>query len=108
MGEFLALKEIMQKATTSEHGLALVFDYSYQAGIQRRRLYAERDKLRKAGETRFDNLSFLIKNKKELWVVSRNNKTTMVSIQSFRPLQKEEIPKLILSRGKSWGGIDIS
>lgn len=107
MGEFLALHDIMQKAMTSEHGLALVFDYPYEAAMHRRRLYAEREKLRKAEETRFDNLSFLIKNKKELWVVLRSNKVSMVTIQSLRPLQKEEIPKLILSRGKSRVGIDI-
>lgn len=107
MGEFLPLKEIMQKAVTTEHGLALVFDYPYQAAIHRRRLYAEREKLRKAKETRFDSLSFLIKNKKELWVVLRNNKVSMVTIQSLRPLKKEEIPKLILSRGKSRIGVDI-
>ncbi len=107
MGKFLALKEIMQKATTSEHGLALVFDYSYQAAMHRRRLYAEREKLRKAGETQFDNLSFLIKNKKELWVILRDNKASMVTMQSLRLLKKEEIPKLILSRGKSRVGLDI-
>ena len=98
--------QIFDRAQSTTHGVELALADPKAARSVRRRLYAEREKLRAQGNHAYDNLSFIIKWH-ELWIVPRDrlHKTQCVSLLDCRPLQSNELPDRILSRGKSRVGI---
>ncbi len=102
-------QELFDQALISDYGLALTLDSPYDARRVRRRLYAEREKLRAMGCLDYDCLSILIRNKRELWIIPRDRITQHNGVEclSLRDLGYNELPQRILSRGKSRAGVCI-
>jgi hypothetical protein len=106
----LAIRDLFHKALSSECGLAITFTSHYLAQHFRRKLYTEREKLRVTGIDAYDGMSFLVRNRTEVWIIRRETLTPPPSVgfQDCRPLTYAELPSRILSRGKSRPGICIS
>ena len=98
----LSPQEIFDHSLISDFGIEIVLDDYTAARSVRRRLYAEREKLRSDGCTEYDCLSFVIKGC-DLWVVPRDRlpKAKAVRTLDCRPLGANELPDRILSRGRS-------
>ncbi len=104
------LKTLLDRALKAECGISIKFSTSETARYQRRRLYAERERLRQNGHHDYDDLSLLIRNNNQILIVKRNAipKLNEAKFQDCRELRIDELPKKILSRGKSRWGISIS
>ena len=95
------LLDHFEAALASESGVALHTGSTGYANFLRRRFYAERDKLRRRGNSRFDDLSFLVRRNGELWIVPRvNDKSRELPSLETRHLDIEETPGVIRSRGR--------
>ncbi len=107
---FLTLKEILDRALTAQCGITIKLTDSREARYARRRLYAEREKFRRAGDNRYNDLSLLIRNSNQLLIVNRKAllRLDTLKFQQCRELRFEELPDKIFSRGKSHPGIGIS
>ena len=108
--QFLNIKEILDRALVAEYGLAVMFPSLQTANYQRRRFYAEREKLRKAGNQQYDDLSLLTKKDGRLMIIKRHivNSPSSAGILECRDIMPAELPNKIQSRGKSRCGIGIS
>ncbi len=67
--DYLAL---LRQALSTPHGVALQFDDWVKADAARGRLYRLRNALRRAGDTSFDSLSFVMQPYGGLWIVRRD------------------------------------
>lgn len=96
-------QELLEQALSSPSGLAITLDSPYDAKRVRRRLYAEREKLRANGNNSYNILSFLIRNQCELWIIPRDKliKPRGIECNGSRRLVQNELPSHILSRGKT-------
>ena len=63
---------LLQRALSTPHGVALEFDDFIQTERARRRFYGLRDSLRRAGDTSFDDLSFVMQPYGGPWIVRRD------------------------------------
>lgn len=106
----MTIENLLNKALSSECGVSVTLPTAYLAHHYRRKLYAERERLRLSNITAYDGLSFLVRNKTELWVVRRDafNPPAEIVAHDCRPLSPSELPPRILSRGKSRAFIGIS
>ncbi len=91
--DYLAL---LRRALATPHGVALDFDDWLKAERARGRLYRLRGALRRAGDTSFDSLSFVMQPYGGLWIVRRDRLPRRdmedgLSAESH-PLRREELP----------------
>ncbi len=91
--DYLAL---LRQALSTPHGVALQFDDWAQAERARGRLYRLRSALRRAGDTSFDSLSFVMQPYGGLWIVRRDRLPRRdmedgLSAESH-PLRRDELP----------------
>ena len=91
--DYLAL---LRRALATPHGVALDFDDWVKAERARGRLYRLRSALRRAGDTSFDSLSFVMQPYGGLWIVRRDRLPRRdtedgLSAES-RPLSRDELP----------------
>lgn len=103
------LTSLLNRALQTECGIVVKFDSPYAARHTRRKLYAEREKLRKAGHKEYDGVSLMIRAERELMIIKRDaipiKQTAFVESHLLTP---DELPPRILSRGKSRPGVGIS
>jgi hypothetical protein len=95
---------ILSEAAASQFGIAVTTGDLQEAQNLRRRLYAERARLRRAGATGLDTLSVVIKPiddtpQCEVWVVHRRRSTKPSEPYRSRALGRDEVPDLIRARG---------
>lgn len=102
-------KDLFDRALHLEYGLRLTLDSTYDARRVRRKLYAEREKLRAKNVCDYDILSFIIQNHCELWIIQRDKVEEPASVEflSINPLNEHDLPKGILSPGKRRVGVHI-
>ncbi len=91
--EYLAL---LRQALSTPHGVALQFDDWVKADAARGRLYRLRSAFRRAGDTSFDSLSFVMQPYGGLWIVRRDrlprrNRDDGLSMES-RQISRDELP----------------
>ncbi len=87
---------LLRRALSAQHGVALDFDDWVKAERARGRLYRLRSALRRAGDTSFDSLSFVMQPYGGLWIVRRDRLPRRdmedgLSAES-RPLSSDELP----------------
>ena len=107
-----SLVEHLRRAGEAEFGTALAATSAEHALSLRRRLYFERERLRRRGMADFEDLSFLIQERggaHEVWIV-RRDKVMRTGEYRYpeRPLSLEELPLRIRARGHHrpfWLGI---
>lgn len=105
-----SISQILTQATQSPLGIALQCRNTRDAHIQRRKFYAEREKLRARGVSSYNELSFLLRPNGELWLVRRAAipaRTTAIDTAEIRALHSQELPSQIASRGKSRVGRNL-
>jgi hypothetical protein len=95
---------ILNEAAGSQSGIAVATPDLQAAQNLRRRLYAERARLRRSGAKQFDPLSVLIKAagqspQQEVWVLPRQSPTKPSEPYRSRALSRDELPELIRARG---------
>ncbi len=88
---------LLRQALSAPHGVALEFDDWVQADRARGRLYRLRYALRRAGDTSFDSLSFVMQPYGGLWIVRRDRLPRRdmedgLSAES-RHLRRDELPR---------------
>ena len=88
--------DLLRRALTSPHGIALDFDDWVKAERARRRIYSLRDALRRAGDDSFDILSLVMRPHGKLLIVRRDrlprrNMEDGLSAES-RPINRDELP----------------
>lgn len=100
--EFETAQALFDRALGSEYGIAVVYNCPSNAQRQRRRLYAEREKIRRAGICAYDCLSLIVREG-ELHIIKREALLTPALIDALRlrSLKPGEVPQKIFSRGKS-------
>lgn len=103
------VKSLMDQALSMDYGLCLSLSSESLAQHYRRKFYAAREDARKFGNYTYDDLSFIVINSVELWILKRDvaNQSSSVYFQNSRPIELDELPPRILSRGKSRVGVDI-
>ena len=82
-------KEIFDRALSTHYGIALEFGSNFEAKTVRRKLYAEREKLRRQDISKYDALKFIIKGR-ELWSIPKlalENKVE-IYVESVREIKK--------------------
>lgn len=103
------LTSLLNRALQAECGIVVKFDSSYAARHTRRKLYAEREKLRRAGHGEYDGLSLMIRGGREVMVIKRDAvPAAQTAYAECRNLTPDELPQRILSRGKSRPGVCFS
>ncbi len=92
--------EILDKALASDFGIEVILEDHKSARSVRRKLYAERERLRSNGNTDYDCLSVLIKGH-DIFVVPRDRIPKAAGIKSLdcRPIGQEELLQKALNRG---------
>ena len=92
--------DILDKALASDFGIELILEDHKSARSVRRKLYAERERLRSNGNINYDCLSVLIKGC-DILVVPRDRIPKAAGIKSLdcRPLNQEELIQNVLNRG---------
>lgn len=88
----LTPKEIFDRALSANYGIALEFGSHFEANKQRRKLYAEREKLRKRGKPDYDLIKLFVKGR-ELWIVPKvalQEKQEML-VHQYRELGPDDI-----------------
>ena len=95
-------KQLMEKALSSKHGICLTLDSPYDARSVRQKLYAARRKLRNQGQKEYDDLSFLFRNNRELWIIPRSKLSaeTIVEHRGCRHLAESDLPESLILREK--------
>lgn len=90
-------QEIFDRALVSEFGIELILDDHTAAKNVRRRFYNERDKLRSTGNYAYDGLSFIIRDRCDLWIVPRCkiSAPSKIKLLDCRPLKQRELPRKI-------------
>lgn len=104
------IQTLMDQAMAMDYGLSISAPNPCLAKHYRRKFYAVRETLRKDGNHNYDDLSFVLKNKADLWIIKREaiNPPPKLLFINSRPLMVDELPSRILSRGKSRMGLCIS
>lgn len=107
--EFETAQALFDRALSSKYGIAIDYGCLTTSHRQRRRLYAEREKVRRTGNGCYDCLSLIVREG-ELHIIKREALLTPVlaDVLRLRDLEPGEVPRRILSRGKSYPGIHIS
>jgi hypothetical protein len=95
---------ILNEAAASQSGIAVATADLQAAQNLRRRLYAERARLRRSGAKQFDALSIVIKSvagspQREVWVLRRQSRMKPSEPYRSRTLSRDELPELIRARG---------
>jgi hypothetical protein len=102
--EIFDASAILTEAAASHFGIAVSTADLQAAQTLRRRLYAERARLRHSGARQFDALSMLIKGttgspQREVWVLRRQSRPKPSEPYRSRALGEDELPELIRARG---------
>jgi hypothetical protein len=108
---------LLEQALSAEYGIKLEVDYdldAFAARSIRRRLYQERDRARRQGDSSFDPLSVCIRNaapegrlpKWEVWIVRRDwIRASAPENDGFTatpsPLTPGQVPLKIFARGRN-------
>lgn len=92
---------ILEQAAVSPNGIALEFSSVHEMKRCRRRLYAARVRLRSLNEAKYDGLSLICRNDKELLIVRRDRiqRPLVVHPVAVRQLEESELPDIVRSRG---------
>ena len=98
----MKISNLFDIALDSLYGIAVCFPTQEDLMRQRRRMYAVREKLRKAGRYQYDDLSFVAKTALELMIIKRQPLHFQKDVLPlYRHLTSDEGSKNIPSRGKS-------
>jgi hypothetical protein len=99
------LEQVLESALTSAVGVKLITEDHQAAKRLRRMLYVLRDKARRCGDSRFDQLSLLVRGA-ELRIAKREaTKGRQVPSFQLADLAPDELPERIGARGRSRLGI---
>jgi len=97
--------ELLLRAIQSEFGIAISQTNSREAARLRRRLYAEREAVRRNGSAEFDRLSILLRPGGEIWLVNRDRiHKPLPALPPSREIRASELPTKILARGRHRAG----
>lgn len=93
----------MDKALSMNYGLSATLPTPYLASHYRRKLYAERERLKKSGNTAYNLLRFLIRNRTEIWIIKREAAISTPKIEFINcyPLTCNELSNRDLNHRKS-------
>ena len=99
---------VLNQALATQLGIAIVTSNYNTALAMRRKFYAFRERLRRSGNTEFDELSFIAKPNGELHLIRRAEAISS-QVPTFdyttRQLENSDCPKNIIARGKHKPGL---
>lgn len=102
--------DLMERALASPYGIRLAAGTQEAGWGLRKRIYHERDRQRRRGSKRYDSLSIVMKEGgDEIWIIRREqlprHESRLGIEESIEPLNRNDLPRRIVSRGKSRPGI---